>query len=71
MSTTPGKKGKGTSKTIVKNWFDQVPDPDPEYTEWDTEIYPKGLYDGLIPGMGTLSFTQHLLQKMELAVMRM
>ena len=43
-----GKKGKGTSKTIVKNWFEQVQDPDSEYTEWDTEIYPKGLYDGLI-----------------------
>lgn len=22
-----GKKGKGTSKTIVKNWFEQVQDP--------------------------------------------
>ncbi|MSS11336.1 glycoside hydrolase family 1 protein [Clostridium sp. WB02_MRS01] len=43
-----GKNGKGTSKTIVKNWFEQVQDPNSEYTEWDTEIYPKGLYDGLI-----------------------
>ncbi len=43
-----GKKGKGSSKTIVKNWFEQVQDPASEYTEWDTEIYPKGLYDGLL-----------------------
>lgn len=43
-----GKKGKGSSKIIVKNWFEQVQDPNSEYTEWDTEIYPKGLYDGLI-----------------------
>ncbi len=43
-----GSKGKGTSKTIIKNWFEQVRDPNSEYTEWDTEIYPKGLYDGLL-----------------------
>lgn len=43
-----GKAGKGTSKTIIKNWFEQVMDPNSEYTEWDTEIYPKGLQDGLI-----------------------
>lgn len=43
-----GKKGKGTSKTIIKNWFEQVADPNSQFTEWDTEIYPKGLYDGLL-----------------------
>lgn len=43
-----GKKGKGTSKTIIKNWFEQVMDPNSEYTEWDTEIYPKGLQEGLV-----------------------
>lgn len=43
-----GKAGKGTSKTVIKNWFEQVMDPNSEYTEWDTEIYPKGLQDGLI-----------------------
>lgn len=43
-----GRSGKGTSKTIIKNWFEQVMDPNSEYTEWDTEIYPKGLQDGLI-----------------------
>lgn len=43
-----GKKGKGTTVTLIKNWFEQVRDPNSEYTEWDTEIYPKGLYDGLL-----------------------
>lgn len=42
-----GKKGKGTSKVIVKNWFEQVYDPNSQFTEWDTEIYPKGLEEGL------------------------
>ena len=43
-----GKAAKGTSKTILKGWFEQIKDPNSEYTEWDTEIYPKGLYDGLL-----------------------
>ena len=34
--------------TILKGWFEQIKDPNSEYTEWDTEIYPKGLYDGLL-----------------------
>lgn len=42
-----GKKGKGTSKVIVKDWFEQVYDPNSQFTEWDTEIYPKGLEEGL------------------------
>lgn len=42
-----GKAGKGTSKVIVKDWFEQVFDPNSTYTEWDTEIYPKGLQEGL------------------------
>lgn len=42
-----GKAGKGTSKTIVKNWFEQVNDPNTVKTQWDTEIYPVGLYEGL------------------------
>lgn len=41
-----GKKGE--SKVLIKNWFEQVKDPNNETTEWDTEIYPKGLEDGLI-----------------------
>lgn len=41
-----GEKGK--SKVIIKDWFEQVRDPNSEYTSWDTEIYPKGLEDGLI-----------------------
>ncbi|EIM8286768.1 glycoside hydrolase family 1 protein [Listeria monocytogenes] len=41
-----GKKGE--SKVLIKNWFEQVKDPANETTEWDTEIYPKGLQDGLI-----------------------
>lgn len=43
-----GKQGKGSSKVIVENWFEQVMhDPNSTYTEWDTEIYPKGLQEGL------------------------
>ena len=42
-----GKSGKGSSKVIVKNWFEQVKDPNQEYTEWDTEIFPQGLYEGI------------------------
>ncbi|EOT48568.1 MULTISPECIES: glycoside hydrolase family 1 protein [Enterococcus] len=41
-----GKKGE--SKVLIKNWFEQVKDPSNETTEWDTEIYPKGLQDGLV-----------------------
>lgn len=44
-----GKDGKGQSKVILKGWFEQVlNDPNMTYTEWDTEIYPKGLQEGLI-----------------------
>lgn len=42
-----GKSGKGSSKVIVKHWFEQVQDPNSEYTEWDTEIYPRGLEEGI------------------------
>lgn len=42
-----GKAGKGTSKTIIKGWFEQVQDPNSTFTQWDTEIYPKGLQEGL------------------------
>ncbi|MFV0255003.1 MAG: glycoside hydrolase family 1 protein, partial [Erysipelotrichaceae bacterium] len=41
-----GKKGE--SKVVIKDWFEQVKDPNSEFTQWDTEIYPKGLQDGLI-----------------------
>lgn len=41
-----GKKGE--SKILIKNWFEQVKDPNSEFTQWDTEIYPKGLQDGLL-----------------------
>lgn len=43
-----GKAGKGTSKTIIKGWFEQVADPNTKKTEWDTEIYPQGLYEGIL-----------------------
>ena len=43
-----GKAGKGTAKVILKGWFEQVQDPNSEFTDWDTEIYPKGLQEGLI-----------------------
>lgn len=39
---------KGSTQMRIKNWFEQVMDPNSEYTEWDTEIYPKGLEEGLI-----------------------
>ena len=39
---------KGSTQMRIKNWFEQVMDPNSVYTEWDTEIYPKGLEDGLI-----------------------
>lgn len=42
-----GKAGKGTAKFIVKDWFEVADDPDTEKTCWDTEIYPKGLHDGI------------------------
>lgn len=42
-----GKAGKGSSKVIVKGWFEQVQDPNSTFTEWDTEIYPRGLQEGL------------------------
>lgn len=38
----------GESRVILKGWFEQIlNDPNMTYTEWDTEIYPKGLQDGL------------------------
>ncbi|MDE3281513.1 glycoside hydrolase family 1 protein [Lacticaseibacillus parahuelsenbergensis] len=37
----------GSTKIVLKDWFEQVMDPKSEFTEWDTEIYPRGLYDGL------------------------
>ncbi|MFK9094424.1 glycoside hydrolase family 1 protein [Bacillus salipaludis] len=43
-----GAEGRGTSKVVVKNWFEQVWDPTSEFTEWDTEIYPQGLYEGIM-----------------------
>lgn len=43
-----GKEAKGQTQVIVKGWFEQVQDPDSEYTAWDCEIYPKGLYDELL-----------------------
>lgn len=42
-----GKAGKGTSKVIIKNWFEVASDPNSVFTEWDTEIYPRGLQEGL------------------------
>lgn len=43
-----GSEGKGKSRVVLKGWFEQVlNDPNMKYTEWDTEIYPKGLQDGL------------------------
>ncbi|GAA0078839.1 glycoside hydrolase family 1 protein [Clostridium sp. CTA-5] len=43
-----GSSAKGTSKLIIKEWFEQVFDPASKYTEWDTEVYPRGLYEGIM-----------------------
>lgn len=42
-----GSKEKGTSQTIIKGWFEQVRPTESRYTEWDTEIFPQGLYEGI------------------------
>ncbi len=42
-----GSKAKGTSQTIIKGWFEQVRPESSRYTEWDTEIFPEGLYEGI------------------------
>lgn len=42
-----GKEAKGTSQTIIKGWFEQVRPANSQYTEWDTEIFPQGLYEGI------------------------
>ena len=33
---------------VVKDMFERIEDPNGEFTEWDFEIYPKGLYDACI-----------------------
>ncbi|HIY57218.1 MAG TPA: glycoside hydrolase family 1 protein [Candidatus Tetragenococcus pullicola] len=44
-----GKSAKGSSKIVVKDWFEQLFDlPDAEYTDWDVEIFPQGLYEGIL-----------------------
>lgn len=44
-----GKKAKGTSKVVVKGWFEQVFDnPNSQYNEWDMEIFPEGLHEGIM-----------------------
>lgn len=42
-----GKAAKGTSQTIIKGWFEQVRPGSSQYTEWDTEIFPEGLCEGI------------------------
>lgn len=42
-----GTKAKGTSQTVIKGWFEQVRPENSRYTEWDTEIFPEGLYEGI------------------------
>lgn len=42
-----GSQSKGSSQTIIKGWFEQVRPADSRYTEWDTEIFPEGLYEGI------------------------
>lgn len=33
---------------VVKNMFERIEDPKGEFTEWDFEIYPKGIYDACL-----------------------
>ena len=40
------ERRQGTSQTIIKGWFEQVRPESSRYTEWDTEIFPEGLYEG-------------------------
>lgn len=42
-----GSKAKGTSQTIIRGWFEQVRPESSRYTEWYTEIFPEGLYEGI------------------------
>lgn len=42
-----GKAAKGTSQTIIKGWFEQVRPKESQYTEWDVEIFPEGLCEGI------------------------
>ena len=32
---------------VVKNMFEKIADPNGTFTEWDFEIYPKGIYDAV------------------------
>lgn len=43
-----GKSKAGSSKIKIPGWFQMVADPNSIYTDWDTEIYPKGIYDGIM-----------------------
>lgn len=44
-----GASKKGSSVIRIKDWFEQIMnDPNAKYTAWDTEIYPKGIHDGLL-----------------------
>lgn len=44
-----GASGQGSSKVVVREWFEQVWDhANSEFTPWDTEIYPQGLYEGIL-----------------------
>ena len=39
--------GKVKRMMVVKNMFEKIADPNGTFTEWDFEIYPKGIYDAV------------------------
>lgn len=43
-----GSAAQGSTKVVVKDWFEQVFEKSSKYTKWDAEIYPDGLYEGIL-----------------------
>lgn len=49
VANNSGERKKGTSSKIkAKNLFELIENPNGVYTRWDMEIFPQGLYEGLL-----------------------
>jgi len=49
VANNTGKRKKGESSKIkIKKLFEVIENPCGNYTKWDMEIFPQGLYDGLL-----------------------
>lgn len=49
VANNSGERKKGASSKIrVKNLFEVIENPNGVYTRWDMEIFPDGLYEGLL-----------------------